>query len=134
MSPKKPPHSRAKKSAAPAPLQNDLIRSPAYRFAKADRKKRSFLSDEGGRTPRCSILPRRMLSKSGQLSIRKNPIVNNFGLAEAGPPMRPRYMSHTGSQKLGKEIAYSRRNCFSVRTVPSFQQSALKQHADFCYV
>ncbi len=75
-----------------------------------------------------------MLSKSEQLSIRKNPIVNNFGLAEAGPPMRPRYMSHTGSQKLGKEIAYSRRNCFSVRTVPSFQQSPLKQHADFCYV
>ena len=44
-----PPHSRAKKSAAPAPLQNDLIRSPAYRFAKVDRKKRSFLSDEGDR-------------------------------------------------------------------------------------
>ncbi len=48
-------NSRAKKSAAPAPLQNDLIRSPAYRFAKADRKKRSFLSDEGNRDARCSI-------------------------------------------------------------------------------
>ena len=122
MSPKKPPHSRAKKSAAPAPLQNDLIRSPAHRFAKVGTGSALLYS------------ARRMLSKSGQLSIRKNPIVNNFGLAEAGPPMRPRYMSHTGSQKLGKEIAYSRRNCFSVRTVPSFQQSPLKQHADFCYV
>jgi len=47
MRPQSPQNSRAKKSAAPAPLQNDPIRGPRLSLCENRQEKRSFLSDEG---------------------------------------------------------------------------------------